>query len=98
MKDLLLSKTTEFNKRLNSCGDRIVNLHRNGNCDKTILLFIDKQFDNMQELLGNLDVAILNCYDDRDLLISLIPYINETSFMIASLIGKVMEIEEVLQW
>ena len=90
-------QTTKENNKLNSCGDMLVDLlHKDklNSYDKTAMVYLNIQFDNLQEIIGALDVAILNCYDNKELLISLIPYVNDVSFMIASFIGKVMEIKE----
>ena len=96
MQDLLMSQTTKENTRLNSYGDILVELHKSklNSYDKTFLYYLIIQFDNLQEIISNIDVAILNCYGDNELLVELIPYLNEASFMIASFIGKVMELKE----
>lgn len=93
MKDLLMSQTTKENTRLNHYGDTLVKLHKKLK-DKTILYYLDIQFNNLQEILSNIDVAILNCYGNNELLIELIPYLNDASFMIASFAGSIMELEE----
>lgn len=97
MKELLMSQTTKENSKLNSCGDMLIELLHNSKLDKydkTAIVYLNIQFDNLQEIISCLDVAILNCYDNKELLISLIPYLNDVSFMIASFIGKVMELKE----
>ena len=96
MENLLLLQTTKENKRLNSYGDILVDLHKSklSSYDKTFLYYLSIQFDNLQQIISNIDVAILNCYGDNELLIELVPYLNEASFMIASFIGKVMELKE----
>lgn len=97
MKDLLLSQTTKECKRLNSCGDALIDILHNeklNNFDKTSIAYLSIQFDNLQEIAGYLDTAILNSYDDRELLLSIIPYINDFSFMVAAFIGKIMELKE----
>ncbi len=97
MKELLMLQTAKENNKLNSCGDMLIELlHKNklDKYDKTAITYLNIQFENLQEIIGSLDVAILNCYDNKELLISLLPYLNDTSFMIASFIGKVMELKE----
>ena len=97
LKNLLVSQTTKELTKLNSCGDILIELlHKDklSNYDKTIISYLSVQFDNLQEIISSLDVAILNCYDDKELLVSIIPYLNDTSFMVASFIGKVMELKE----
>lgn len=96
MENLLMSQTTKENERLNSYGDILIGLHKSklNNYDKAFLYYLSIQFDNLQEIISNIDVAILNCCGDNELLVELIPYLNEASFMIASFIGKVMELKE----
>ena len=97
MKDLLLSQTTKECKRLNSCGDVLIEMLHNkklNNFDKASIACLSIQYDNLQEIAGYLDTAILNSYDDRELLSSIIPYINDFSFMVAAFIGKIMELKE----
>lgn len=100
MKELLMSQTTKENNKLNSCGDILIELlHKDklDKYDKAAIAYLNIQFDNLQEIIGALDVAILNSYDNKELLTSLIPYINDTSFMVASFIGKVMKLKENLK-
>lgn len=97
MKDLLMSQTTKENNKLNSCGNILIELLHKGKLDKydkSAIAYLNIQFDNLQEIISCLDVAILNCYDNKELLTSLIPYLNDVSFMVASFIGKVMELKE----
>lgn len=99
MKDLLLSQTTKECKRLNSCGDALIDmLHNNklDNFDKASIAYLNIQFNNLQEIAGALDMAILNSYEDRELLLTIIPYINDFSFMVASFTGKIMELKEII--
>ena len=97
MKELLMKQTTKENTKLNSCGDILIELLHKGKLDKydkSAIVYLNIQFDNLQEIISCLDVAILNCYDDKELLVSLIPFVNDVSFMVAAFIGKIMELKE----
>lgn len=90
MKDLLMLQTDKETKRLNTYGDILIGLSA---VDKTELFYL---FDDLQQAISNIDVAIMHCFSNNELLVELIPYINNISFRVASFIGRVMELEEEL--
>lgn len=94
MKDLLMSQTTKENRKLNSCGDILIDLLHNDKLNKEMMYWLNVQFDNLQEIVSTLDAIILSSNGNKEMLTDLIPYINDASFMIASFTGKVMELKE----
>lgn len=105
LQEVLFNKVKAEQDKLNKGTDRLLIL-----CDKYKEDKLDfgsalavgalvTQYDELADSISNLHVAILECGDNKELLMEIIPFMNNLSLNIACFVSKVFETEEdVFKW
>lgn len=100
LQDMLFKRIQDEETRLNKSGDVLLSLcakYREDSLDfyKSVeVAALTVQYDDLADSISNLYVAMLECGDNRTLLLETIPFLNHLSFSIACYIAKVHEIKE----
>ena len=100
MEEFLLKFLDKENNKLNSIGDVLLStkvdpsdLHSN-----IIYLNLAVEFETITDSLNHVYSAVLNCMDNKNLLVSCIDFINALSFMIAAFSVKLDLLREENAW
>ena len=100
IRELLLTQLTKEYRKLVSYGDELIALKEREFTEETESLFIEPidMFDDVTQRVSDMNAAVLECGDDTDLLVASLEFVNHVSFIVASFKGKIIELEERLQW
>ena len=100
IRELLLTQLTKEYRKLVSYGDELIALKSKESTKETESLFDGPlvMFDDVTQRVSDMNAAVLECGDDTELLIASLEFVNHVSFIVASFKGKIIELEEKLEW
>lgn len=102
LQDTLFSRITEEQNKLDKTSDVLISLcrkYRTGEIDfydGSVVAALTVQYDELTDSISNLYVAVLECGNNKNLLIETLPFLNALSLQIACFVLKVFETEEVM--
>lgn len=100
IRDMLLTQLTKEYRKLESYGDELITLKERESTKETNSLFDEPivMFDDVTQRISDMNAAVLECGTDTELLVASLEFVNHVSFIVASFKGKIIELEERLQW
>lgn len=100
IREVLLSQLTKEYRKLESYGDELISLKIRECTEETESLFDEPLviFDDVTQRISDMNAAVLECGTDTDLLVASLEFVNHVSFIVASFKGKIIELEEKLEW
>lgn len=102
LQEVLFRQIEKEQKKLDSTSDVLIGLcrkYRTGKIDfydGSVVAALTVQYDELSDSISNLYVAILECGNNKALLIETIQFLNDLSMKIACFVLKVFETEEVM--
>ena len=102
LQELLFRQIEKEQKKLDKTSDVLIGLcrkYRTGEIDfyeGSVVAALTVQYDELSDSISNLYVAVLECGNNKSLLIETIQFLNDLSLKIACFVLKVFETEEVM--
>lgn len=102
LQEILFRQIEKEQKKLDKTSDILISLcrkYRTGQIDfydGSVVAALTVQYDELSDSISNLYVAVLECGNNKSLLIETIQLLNDLSLKIACFVLKVFETEEVM--